>query len=144
MTRASIKGEFRMERTQISAQGNNPLKFALSGEHAVDMLVRPKAKGYMDAPTAAKEALDDIKAHEVAMVTGMQAAIKDVLHRLDPKGLEARVQGSGGIMGNRKAKLWEEYERLFEQLSRQAEDDFGEFFAKEFARAYQSQLERLK
>ncbi len=143
MTRASIKGEFRMERTQIGAQGNNPLKFALSGEHAVEMLVKPKAKGYMDAAKAAQEALSDIKAHEVAMVTGMEAAIKDVLSRFDPKGLEARVPG-GGIMSNRKAKLWEEFEKLHAQLSEQAENDFQEFFAKEFARAYQNQLERLK
>jgi type VI secretion system FHA domain protein len=143
MTRSSIKGEFRMERTQIGAQGNNPLKFALSGEHAVEMLVRPKAKGYMDAPAAATEALSDIKAHEVAMVTGMQAAMRDVLARFDPKAMEARAPG-GGIMSNRKAKLWEEFERLHAQLSEQSDEDFQEFFAKEFARAYQNQLERLK
>ncbi len=143
MTRASIKGEFRMERTQIGAQGNNPLKFALSGEHAVEMMVRPKAKGYMDATASAKEALADVKAHEVAMVTGMEAAIKDVLARFDPKGLDAKV-AAGGMMSNRKAKLWEEFEKLHAHLAEQAENDFQEFFAKEFARAYQNQLERLK
>lgn len=146
MTRASIKGEFRMERTQISAGGNNPLKFALSPEHAVEMILRPKARGYMDAPTAVKEALDDIKAHEVAMVTGMEAAIKDVLARLDPAVLSVRVGGGGlgSILGGKKARYWEEYERLYGTIAGEAENDFHEFFAKAFARAYQDQLERLK
>lgn len=146
MTRASIKGEFRMERTQISAGGNNPLKFAFSPEHAVEMILRPKAKGYMDAPTAVKEALDDIKAHEVAMVTGMEAAIKDVLARLDPAVLSVRVGGGGlgGLLGGKKARYWEEFERLYGTIAGEAENDFHEFFAKAFAKAYQDQLERLK
>lgn len=146
MTRAEIKGEFRMERTQINAGGNNPLKFALSPEHAVEMLLRPKTRGFMDASTAVKEALDDIKAHEVAMVTGMEAAIKDVLARLDPAVLSVRVGGGGltGLLGNKKARYWEEYERLYGSIADEAENDFHEFFAKAFARAYQEQLGRLK
>jgi type VI secretion system FHA domain protein len=146
MTRASIKTEFRMERTQISAKGNNPLKFALSGEHAVEMILRPKAKGYMDSGAAVKEAIEDIKAHEVAMVTGMQAAIRDVLSKLDPKAVEARAGSGGGlaVLGGRKARLWDEYEKLFAQVSEQAENDFHEFFSREFARAYQEQLGKLK
>jgi type VI secretion system protein len=145
MTRASIKGEFRMERTQISAGGNNPLKFAFSPEHAVEMILRPKAKGYMDAPTAVKEALDDIKAHEVAMVTGMEAAIKDVLARLDPAVLAVRVGGGGlgSLLGGKKARLWEEYEKLYGTIAGEAENDFHEFFAKAFAKAYQDQLTKL-
>lgn len=146
MTRASIKGEFRMERTQISAGGNNPLKFSLSPEHAVETILRPKAKGYLDGAAAVREALDDIKAHEVAMVTGMEAAIKDVLARLSPKAVEDRAGGGGGlsVLSNRKAKMWDEYEKLYASLAEQADQDFNEFFAKEFARAYQAQLERLK
>jgi type VI secretion system FHA domain protein len=132
-----------MERTQIGAGGNNPLKFSLSGEHAVEMILRPRAKGYMDGPAAVKDALDDIKAHEVAMVTGMQAAIRDVLARLDPAALDGKVTG-GGLMSNRKARLWEEYEKLFATISDQAENDFHSFFAREFARAYQEQMGKLK
>lgn len=143
MTRASIKGEFRMERTQISAGGNNPLKFALSPEHAVEMILRPKAKGYMEGSTAVGEALADIKAHEVAMVTGMEAAIRGVMAKLDPKKLDGALAG-GGMLSNRKAKLWDEYEKLYAQMAGQADNDFHEFFSKEFSKAYLDQLERLK
>jgi type VI secretion system FHA domain protein len=147
MTRAEIKGEFRVERTQISAGGNNPLKFALSPEHAVEMMLRPRAKGYMEAAVAVREALDDIQAHEVAMVTGIEAAIRELLGRLDPTRISDRAGGSGGIgamLSNPKAKAWDEYERLYADLKDKAENDFHDVFAKAFSRAYQEQLEKLK
>lgn len=147
MTRAEIKGEFRVERTQISAGGNNPLKFALSPDHAVEMMLRPRAKGYMDAATAVREALDDIQAHEVAMVTGIEAAIRELLARMDPAKISEKAGGSGGLgamLGNRKAKAWDEFERLYADLKDKAENDFHDFFAKAFSRAYQEQLEKLK
>lgn len=146
MTRSSIKSEFRIERTELAAGGNNPLKFALSAEHAVESIVRPR-KGYMPATEAVSGALGDIKAHEVAMVTGMEAAIKDVLARLDPKALEERIGKGGGIadmLKGRKSRYWETYEKLYAEIAEQAEHDFHEFFSKEFAKAYQKQLERLK
>ena len=147
MTRAEIKSELRVERTQISAGGNNPLKFALSPDHAVEMILRPKAKGYMDASAAVREALDDIQAHEMAMVTGIQAAIRELLDRLSPKTMEEKTGGSGGLSGmmsNRKSKLWDEYERTYADLADKAQNDFQDFFAKAFSRAYQDQLEKLK
>ena len=147
MTRTSIKSEFRINQTMIGAGGNNPLKFALSAEHAVEFILRPKAKGYLDSNTAVEEALQDVKAHEVAMVTGMEAAIKDVLGRLDPKTLEEKIGGGSGfadLLKGRKSRYWETYEKLYAEISEQAEHDFHEFFSKEFAKAYQKQLERLK
>jgi type VI secretion system protein len=146
MTRSSIKSEFRIEKTELAAGGNNPLKFSLSPEHAVEFIVKPR-KGYMAASAAVAEALGDVKAHEVAMVTGMEAAIKDVLARLDPKTLEEKIGKGGGfadMLKGRKSRYWETYEKLYTEISEQAEHDFHEFFSKEFAKAYQKQLERLK
>lgn len=147
MTRASIKSEFRIEQTIISAGANNPLKFSISPEQAIEAMVKPSTKGYLDAADATRQALDDIKAHEVAMMTGMEAALKGVLAKLDPKELEGRIETSGGIgslLKGKKARYWEVYEQMYAQISDQAENDFHELFAREFAKAYQDQLERLK
>jgi type VI secretion system FHA domain protein len=147
MTRTQIKSEFRISQTMIGAGRNNPLKFSVSPEQAIEAMVRPASKGYLDAATAAEEALRDLKAHEVAMVSGMEAALKGVLARLDPKALEARIEGGGGVAGllkGRKARYWEVYEKLYAEIADQAGHDFHELFAREFARAYQDQLERLK
>lgn len=147
MTRTSIKSEFRIEQTMISAGGNNPLKFSITPEQAIEAMVRPATKGYLSPETAAEEALKDIKAHEVAMVTGMEAALKGVLKRLDPKALEGQIETKGGLKGllrGKKAQYWDVYEQLYAEISDQAENDFHELFSREFARAYKQQLDRLK
>lgn len=147
MTRTSIKSEFRIEQTMISAGGNNPLKFSITPEQAVEAMVRPATKGYLSPESAAEEALRDIKAHEVAMVTGMEAALKGVLKRLDPKALEAQIEDKGGFTGllrGKKARYWDVYEQLYAEISDQAENDFHDLFSREFARAYKDQLDRLK
>jgi type VI secretion system protein ImpI/type VI secretion system protein len=146
MTRASIKSEFRIEQTMITAGSNNPLKFSISPEQAIEAMVRPQVKGYLPAEEAAAQALEDVKAHEIAMVTGMEAALKGLLAKLDPKALAGRIEANGPItfLKNRKAQYWEVYEAMYAEISDQAENDFNELFAREFARAYKDQLARLK
>lgn len=147
MTRTSIKAEFRIDQTMIASGGNNPLKFSLSEDDAVTALVKPKAKGYLSSEVATEQALDDIKAHEIAMVTGMEAAIKGVLAKLDPDVLAGQIETStaiGSMFKGKKARYWEVYEKMYAQISDQAENDFHELFSREFARAYKEQLEKLK
>ncbi|SFO84862.1 FHA domain protein [Cohaesibacter marisflavi] len=146
MTRASIKSELRMERTMVNQGGNNPLKFSISAEQAVEAMIRPTVHGYQDAETATTEALNDIKAHEVAMMSGMDAALKDLLFRLGPDQLSQRIESGstlGGLLGGRKAKYWEAYEKMYAQIARETEDDFQSAFGREFARAYEEQLKKL-
>lgn len=147
MTRTSIKSEFRIEQTMISAGGNNPLKFSISAEQAVEAMVRPSVRGYLGATDAAEQALNDIKAHEVAMITGMESALRGILARLAPRALEEKIAVGGGfsnVLKSRKARYWEIYESMYAEISDQAENDFHELFAREFARAYSEQLDKLK
>lgn len=146
MTRASIKGEFRMNQTMIRAGGNNPLKFSISPEQAIEAMVKPPATGYQDAQSATTEALNDIKAHEIAMMTGMEAALKDLLARLDPEKLTQKIEtksGLGDLLSNKKARYWETYAAMYSEIAREAEDDFQSAFGREFARAYEDQLKKL-
>lgn len=147
MTRSAIKSEFRIQQTMISAGGNNPLKFSVSPEQAVEALVRPPGRGYLDAATAAAQALDDIRAHEMAMMSGLEAALKGILHKLSPQALESRLDSGGGLgslLKGRKARYWEVYEKMYAEIAGQAADDFHDLFAREFARAYQQQMDLLK
>ncbi len=147
MTRTSIKSEFRMQQTMITSGGNNPLKFSISPEQAIEALVKPATSGYLDPVDAAEQALRDIKAHEVAMMTGMEAALKGLLKRLDPKLLEEKLETTGGfssIFKAKEARYWDVYLKMYAEISDQAENDFHELFSREFARAYQDQLDKLK
>ncbi|WP_313474773.1 type VI secretion system-associated FHA domain protein TagH [Agrobacterium pusense] len=146
MTRASIKSEMRMDRTMIGSGGNNPLKFSISPEQAIEAMIRPTVRGYLDADAATAEALNDIRAHEVAMMSGMQAALKDLLRRLGPDQLSTRIESGtslGNLLGNKKARYWEAYEKMYAQIAKETEDDFQSAFGREFAKAYQAQLQKL-
>lgn len=146
MARASIKSEMRMNRTMVGSGENNPLKFSISPEQAVEAMIRPSVRGYLDAETATIQAFGDIRAHELAMMSGMEAALKDLLVRLDPAQLSTRIEtGSslGGLLGGKKAKYWEAYEKMYSQISRETEDDFQSTFGREFIRAYEDQLKKL-
>ena len=146
MTRTSIKSEFRIDQTMINKGGNNPLKFSVSPEQAIEAMVKPTAKGYLPADQATAQALDDIKAHEVAMVTGMEAALKGVLAKLDPALLASKIEakGSWGLLKGKKAQYWETYEKMYAEISDQAQNDFHEVFSREFAQAYKQQLAQIK
>ncbi|MBE3640693.1 type VI secretion system-associated FHA domain protein TagH, partial [Mangrovicoccus algicola] len=147
MARSLLKSEFRIETTMIAARGNNPLKFSVTPEMAVSSMIRP-ARGFLDPAEAAREAIDDITAHQVAMVTGMEAALKGVLAQLSPETLERRLTtapgGLGAVFKGRKARYWDAYEQLYAEIAAEAESDFQALFAREFAAAYQAQLRRLK
>lgn len=146
MARASIKSEMRMNRTMINMGQNNPLKFSISAEQAVEAMIRPSVHGYIDAEAATTEALNDIKAHEVAMMSGMEAALKDLLARLGPEQLSARIESSstlGSLLSGKKARYWEAYEKMYAKIAKETEDDFQSTFGREFARAYEAQSKKL-
>jgi len=79
------------------------------------------------------------------MMAGMQAALGHLFRRFDPATLEARFGSGGGLLpGSRKARYWEQFSALYQEIAREAEDDFQELFGREFVRAYEEQIARLR
>jgi type VI secretion system protein ImpI/type VI secretion system protein len=69
------------------------------------------------------------------------------LAKLDPKVLADTIETSSGfgtLLRGKKARYWEVYEKLYADISDQAENDFHDLFSREFSRAYKEQLDRLK
>lgn len=148
LARALTKREVRAEMTVIVARENNPLKFAPNVEAAVSHLLAPQGRGFLPPLRAMKDAYDDLRAHQFALTAGMRAALAAVLTRFDPDKLERRLTQKGVIdtlvPSKRRAKLWDLFEELYGDISREAEDDFHSLFGKEFLRAYEAQLDKLE
>ena len=145
MSRANIKSEMRIEQTLLRSTDNNVLKFSFSAEDAVIALLSPSRPGYMPPLAAAREALNDIKAHEIAVMAGVQTALLGLLQRFDPKTLEARLsQGmiASMVPAARKARLWDSFRDLHGTIATEAEDDFQAVFGRAFAKAYKLQSKR--
>lgn len=146
--RAQMKGEFRMSQTMIQPVENNPLKFSVNIEDALRNILNPKpSSGYLSPVAAFEEAHEDIEAHMMAVMVGMQAALKAVLHRFEPEILETRL-GQQALLEKlplyRHAKTWELFTKLYSQIANEAEDDFHQLFGRTFSQAYEEQIRRLE
>ncbi len=146
ISRAAVKNEFRVEQTMLRARDNNALKFSVTTEDAVAALLQPDKPGYKPPLDAAREAFDDVRAHELAVMAGVQTALVGLLKRFEPGALERRMQPAAldNIMpGARKARIWELFCTTYKEIAQEAEDDFQSVFGREFARAYDAQMRKL-
>jgi type VI secretion system protein ImpI/type VI secretion system protein len=139
IARSSIKGEFRIEQTMIRARGNNPLKFSADDDDALSALLGVGRRTDVTPEAAIADALRDMRLHELATVAAMQGAVRALLAGLDPAKLLAEATG-GMIPAQKKAKAFEAYEKLHENVTRALADDFDSVFGKAFARAYETAL----
>jgi len=146
ISRAAIKNELRVEQTMLRARDNNPLKFSVTDQDAVAALLQPGRPGYKPPLESTQEAFDDIRSHEMAVMAGVQTALMGLLRRFEPDALEKRlVSGTldGILPAARKARTWELFRSTYQQIVREAEDDFQSVFGREFAQAYDAQVQKL-
>ncbi len=142
IARAAIKGEFRIEQTMVRASGNNPLKFSAGDEDAMEALLGIGRRGAMPAGQAVAEALRDMRLHELATVSAMQAAVRALLAQFDPAGIDKTLRAAAfdKAPGQRKARAWDAFTAMHATVSRALSDDFDSVFGKAFARAYEQAL----
>ena len=146
--RASLKGEFRMQQTMIQPAENNPLKFAPNAEEALLLLLRHGNQAFMAPDLAVRDSFDDLRAHQLAVMAGVEAAIKHLLTRFEPAQLEERMGKPGGLSsifnGSRQAQYWQQFTELYSNISREAQEDFQDLFGREFSRAYEEHSARQR
>ena len=145
--RTIAKRELGAGATMLQTRGNNPLKFSPNVDAALTHLLGPPLRGFIGPRDAVHDAFGDLRAHQVAVLAGMRAALEAVLERFDPVALEARLAPKGMwdhlLPVNRRAKLWEQFGDQYAEILREVEDDFDSLFGKAFLQAYEAQLAEL-
>ncbi len=139
--RASEKGTARIAQTVIGSAENNPLKFLPTVEDALAVMLVPRGSGFTDAQGAITGAVRDLAEHQANSWRGVQAALRRMVDRFDPKEVEAEVERLGLLetllAGGRRAKLWELYERRFREIAEGAEQRFLGEVGADFRDAYE-------
>lgn len=147
-SRTSLKGEFRLGMTTIQPSENNPLKFSIDADDALNKLLFPPPKGYMPPLVAIQDATDDLQAHQMAFLAGLRAALHSLVSLFDPMMLEKDLQDVSAVdnllPSIKKAKYWEAFKEQYKQTAADAENDFLHFLGNEFATAYEKQINILK
>jgi type VI secretion system FHA domain protein len=145
IARSEVKREFRIETTMIRTRGNNLLKFSANDDDALAGLLGAGRHTDMGAEEAVTDALTDIRLHELASMTAMQAAVRALVVRLGPDQIRDGKDpgGNRALLGNRKARAFDAYEALHAEVLRGLSDDFDSVFGKRFALAYEQAMEEL-
>lgn len=145
-SRASIKNEFRMDVTTIQPAENNPLKFSVDVDEALENMFVRKSSAYKGAEEAFNEGFSGIAEHQMAIIAGIREAFEGMIKRFDPQSLEQQFNlGSKGsiIPGARAAKNWSAYEKYYAQINNNLDNSFQFLFGDEFVQAYEEQLRKL-
>jgi type VI secretion system protein ImpI len=126
-------------QTMVQATNNNPLKFAPSAEDALRIMFGAKGQSYLDAEKAFAQAFKDLKRHQIRTYAAMQQAVATLMKDVDPAAIEAASpsdQGLAGMMGSRKARLWDVYVARWQALGQRHENGPLDTFMDYFARCY--------
>lgn len=145
-SRASIKNEFRMNVTTIQPVENNPLKFSVCVDDALENLFIKKSNAYKKPVEAFREGFQEIAEHQLAMIAGIRQGFEAMMERFNPEQLEKtfskQVKGSV-IPGMQKAKFWSSYTDYYQGFTDNMEFSFQHLFGSDFVSAYEDQLRRL-
>jgi type VI secretion system protein ImpI len=139
-SRAETKTLIRSSsRTMIRALENNPLKFTGAPGEALAIMFGPATQHYLDARATLEQSFDDLKAHQLLTFGAMQSALEALFEDLAPENIDRSVEpdrGLGGLVGSRKAKLWDVFVERWRAKTKRADGRLNEAFIALFAEAY--------
>jgi type VI secretion system protein len=138
--RADVKNRLRLNQTTIQPGENNPLKFSASVEEAVLKLLDPHGSRYLGPIEAIRDSFADIRTHQTALVGAIQAAVDEIMNRIEPGELQERFDRGlkrGPLLGaTNKMKYWDLYTEFYQMLNQRSEQGLPTLFSEEFARTY--------
>lgn len=146
--RARAKAQLGAQSTTLELNGNNPIKFARSPDKALEQLLNPAERGFMDANLAIEDSFRDLQAHQMATLAAMQGALRATLERFSPSAISARAETRGVLAkilpGARNAALWDAYQKEFDGVARGSDEAFLDVFSKAFREAYDRASSEMK
>ncbi len=141
-SRAEIKNEFRIDQTRMAQVDNNPLKFSPTIEEAMRRIfVRQKSDGFTGGVDSFEQALNDLRAHQIAILAAVQGSIESAIRQFNPEQLEQKLKKISPISAAapwiRDAKCWNLFTVHYDEVAGRLRDDAKRVFIREFAEAYE-------
>ncbi|MGD9387008.1 MAG: type VI secretion system-associated FHA domain protein TagH [Gammaproteobacteria bacterium] len=147
--RARTKSQYRISLTGFEETANNPLKLAPTTQEALEQMFYRRedvdAEAYLGPLEAVDNAVRDLNIHQAATMKAVQVAVRDLLDRLDPEGLEERFkQGAkpGGLLGSSpKSRYWDLYRDAYRSIAGFSDESFAAVIGARFADAYDREIQ---
>lgn len=147
--RADQKTRLRLSQTTIQPADNNPLKFSASVDEAlVKLLDGHNNSRYLGPVDAIRDSFADLRTHQLALSGAIQAAIDEVMNRIEPGELQEKFDRGlkrGALLGAaNKMKYWDLYTEFYHVLNQRNEQNLPTLFADELARTYAEKAAQKK
>ncbi|HEU4654261.1 MAG TPA: type VI secretion system-associated FHA domain protein TagH [Steroidobacteraceae bacterium] len=146
--RADLKNRLRLSQTTIQPAENNPLKFSPSVDEAVLRLLDPHSSRYLGPIEAIRDSFADLRNHQIALNAAIQAAIDELMSRIEPGDLQEKFDRGlkrGSLLGAaNKMKYWDLYVEFYQTLNQRNEQGLPVLFAEELARTYAERAAQKK
>ena len=136
--RSGLRNELRLAATMVRADSNNPLKFSVHVDDALQKLIGGSGAGFMEPVEASREMMADLRAHELAVMAGVEAGVAKLLDQLDPdkfdRGPKLKIGPLGGASKDR-------YREVFQKLKTDLHERSSGVFWRAFSDGYERQAE---
>jgi len=146
--RADLKTRLRLNQTSIQPAENNPLKFSPSVDDAVVRLFDAHSSRYLGPIEAIRDSFADLRNHHTSLNAGIQAAIDELMSRIEPGELQEKFDRGlkrGSLLGAaNKMKYWDLYVEFYQTLNQRNEQGIPVLFAEELARTYAERAAQKK
>lgn len=142
-SREEVKSQFHMDTTQIQNASNNPLKFSIDSTDAMAKMLKQE-EGYMDPIKSANEAVNDARAHQLAMLSGLEATILATINAFDPKELQKEFDRNMGFTLSKSSKYWHHFQEEYEKIASSTQTTSNNLFSQEFKAHYEKQIREFK
>lgn len=133
--RDRARGQYKLSRTTISGNGNNPFKWAPTQRLAIDLLLAGSGN-FLSGPAALQASYRDIKRHLIATFAGLHGSLRAAIDAFDPKAIDAAVGSRPSLLKSRAACQAEVVERRHADLLEQLDAATGGSLERAFVSAY--------
>jgi type VI secretion system protein ImpI len=145
---AEQKKALRIPNTATQPKKSQPKIFSTGVEKALNTLIAESAVEFEATIDATREAFQDMKVHQGAMLGAVRIALLDFIGQFDPDELEQSFDHgtirSTFLGAANKSQYWNRYRDVFEAMSPPSPGHFPQSFVEELSRAYLDEAARLK
>ncbi|RSW96413.1 FHA domain-containing protein [Klebsiella aerogenes] len=115
-SRSILKRGVKADMTMVLDDANNPFKLLPSGKTVLMQMFGARMPGFMPPKKSVRDALIDLQAHQLGMISGIRAIIAAMLQSFNPEQLEEEAKRDGhtsrlALPASRKAALWDYFVR---------------------------------
>jgi predicted component of type VI protein secretion system len=140
--RTSVKSAYRMDRTTVSASGNNPFKWTDAHRVGIDLL-RAGNGSFLSGASAIKDSFEDLKKHLLCLMAGSRAAVAATLEEVSPAAVEDEVKSQSFLFQAKSEASWRTFLKRHAQVSADARENADSAINRAFKAGYERQVRKL-